>query len=118
YCYVKLNRISKAEVYIARAERSIEKTRDENLQFVISITNGLIQKYYRNWDEAINHFEKSIKIIEKFNIPIHYSQALLDFGLLYESKGDFVNSKKYYQKAYVVCQTAGLTVPKLLKTKL
>ena len=118
YCYAKLNQIEKSENYTKRAKEISDKINDENIQFVIFLTNGLINKYYKNWHKAIDYFNRSITIIKELNEPIFLGILLIDFGSLYENKGDLDNAKIYYQQAYDIYRKIGVTIPKQLVTKL
>jgi len=115
YCCAKLENISDAEKYIERAHRIYEKTKNENILFQILRTKGIINQHYQNWDQAIEYMQNSMKIIEKLNAPFYQSKLLIDFGLLYEAKGDMANANKCYQHAKALCRDLDLTIPGLMQ---
>ncbi|WP_455392790.1 tetratricopeptide repeat protein [[Eubacterium] cellulosolvens] len=115
YCCAKLENTSEAEEYIQRANQIYEKTKNENILFQIYRTKGIINQHYHNWDQAIEYMQKSMEIIEKLNAPFYQSKLLMDFGLLYEAKGDMANANKCYRHAKALCQALGLTIPGLMQ---
>ncbi len=117
-CCAKSNQIEKAKQYIDRAMELPDIMNNENILFTIYRTYGLINKYYKKWDDAIDYFNKSLAIIKKLKVPFFLVETLLDFGLLYEEKCDLDKAQKCYQKAHSIQQKVGFKMPKQLKDKL
>lgn len=98
YCYAKLNKITHAKKYLEIAKKIYEKTNNENILFQILRTEALIEMNKKNWDKALDLLNESLKIVERFNIPLYVSETLLELTSLYEKQGDLNNKNKYFKK--------------------
>jgi tetratricopeptide (TPR) repeat protein len=118
YSYAKLHRINDAKKYIDRTMEISEIRDNENILFCVFKTNGLIYQHKKEWNNAINSFNKSIAIIKKLNVPFWHIITLQELASVYEEKGDTDNAKECYIEIGSLYQSIGKKIPKQLEKRM
>ncbi|MCI5058195.1 MAG: tetratricopeptide repeat protein, partial [Flavobacteriales bacterium] len=65
-----------------------------------ALTNlGIVNKEKANYDRALDHFLKSLKVRKELGNKRDIAASLNSIGIIYYYKGDFANSIKFYSKS-------------------
>ena len=95
---IKLGQLDKAEqVYDILLEQTIDEREIGNIYHM----SGLIKYYQRKNEDAVQYYEQSIKINQKFLSPTHSDLAASysNLGLVYDNMGEYSKALSYYEKA-------------------
>ena len=62
---------------------------------------GMIKNNQGKYEDAVQYYEQSIKINQKFLSPTHSDLATsyTNLGLVYKNMGEYSNALSYYEKA-------------------
>jgi tetratricopeptide (TPR) repeat protein/DNA-binding MarR family transcriptional regulator len=118
YCFAKKGDLKKARKYVKKAEKIASIIDSQNIMFDVLKTHALICKHEKKWDEAIDYFRKSIKIVENLRALYYLSDSYFELGILYEEMGDTENAEKNFNIAEGLYDMLGLRKAELVRKKL
>jgi tetratricopeptide (TPR) repeat protein/DNA-binding MarR family transcriptional regulator len=118
YCFAKKRELKKASKYVKKAEKIASIIDSKNIMFDALKTHALICKHEKKWDEAIDYFRKSIKIVEDPRALYYLSDSYFELGILYKEMDDTENAEKSFNIAEGLYDMLGLRNTELVKKKL
>ncbi len=87
-------------------EFSTERSYKKGMALGIHI-QGVIHYVQGNYSEALDHYQKSLKIREEIGDKLGISKSLNNFGNIYQVQGDNIKALEYYQKSLMIKEEIG-----------
>ena len=97
--YARKGELEKAKKYCDEAYEMLERMGDKVAIAAIHRVYGIIAEGEKDWDAAIKHLKKSIKMLKELDIPHLLALSIFELGKVYAAKGDRESAKKHYEEA-------------------
>ena len=81
-------------------------------------TYALAYKHENHWEEAVEYFQRCIKINEDTNALYPLSDTYFELGLMYQEMGDAKNAQKHINMAVELYNKLGITKAKHIMERL
>ena len=118
YCHAWNREIEQAEDLLEQLKEMLNIIQNENVLYTLHKAEGLIFQYYKEYEKAIQCFEKSLEIVNKLNSCFHITLTLYELGLIYEENGKIKKATQIYREAYSKCRNPRSKLKKVIKLKL
>lgn len=90
-----------ADRSLTRAYSLLKDTKENDKLYVIFTMMGIVANETKDYDKAIEYYNKTLNLIKEFNLTDKYQEAtcLNNIGYVYQNKGDFKEAIKNYTTA-------------------
>jgi KaiC/GvpD/RAD55 family RecA-like ATPase len=98
--YLKKGEIGKAEELIEKTYEYVTKTRNKAAMSDAEMLKGMLFREKKNWEQSIQHFEKSLQGYKSMNAQKWYvrpfAELLYEYGLAYLGRNEEGDKEKAY----------------------
>jgi AraC-like DNA-binding protein len=95
--YLKINQPVKAATTLKTAEEMVVKAGDKLSLASVTHTKGVYYSTIKEYDKALECFNKSLKVAKEINLQNLINESLLSISETYQSKGNAAEALKYYK---------------------